>query len=548
MSDPKQNHSEDIKEVVSVSVSSRDNIDDTISKDSPRDYSITSLKEEEKKISIWRKIFPAPPPKSPREKKFLYKLDFWLLLWTSLAYFMKSIDQSNISNAYVSGMKEELNFQGRQYNLLDTFFKTGYALFLVPSQVMINKVKPNYWLGFSETIWGILTCLCAIAKKPEDLYPIRFFIGAFESSSWPGIIVLLMNYYTKEELAFRIGVFQASYYGGNMFAGFLQASIHKTLDGKLGRSGWRWMFIINGVMTIVVALCLPLALPDTPENGGSKVWMNEEDKKISIERMQKVGRNTKRGITFKDFWSVLIDWRLWLFLAAYCFKAYCSAFNYFNLFLKSLVNSDGTKTWSIEQLNLIPIGGNAISFCAVIGWAKLADLTQKPLYVIIFLLFTDFFAVIVLSIWPSSLGLKYAAFFMIPISDAVTSLLISLLAEVYSFSPGKRSIVTGIAVVLVYANNAWLPLLLWPANEAPQFKYGYKFSIGFITISFLSSIGYYHLVYKPSIARNLAEAKVRDQEEALNADELNEDLSEVKSFEQRAEFASRAVHEAKEIR
>lgn len=522
-------------------ISINHHIDDSASSDR------ASEQLQKRQVSLWRKIFPKPPPVNKRERAFVRKLDIWLLTFTSLAYFMKSIDQSNISNAYVSGMEEELNFTGRQYNMLDTCFKAGYAIFLIPSQIIINKVKPNYWLGFSETIWSILTCLCAVAKKPEDLYPIRFFIGAFESSSWPGIIVLLMNYYTKEELAFRIGVFQASYYGGNMFSGFLQAAIYKTLNGKLGKSGWQWMFIINGLMTLVVALSLPFALPDTPENGGSKIWMNDIDTEIAVERMQKVGRNTKRGIVFKDFLNVLKDWRLWLFLAAYCFKAYCSAFSYFNLFLKSLTNADGTKTWSVTDLNLIPIGGNAISFVAVIGWAKLSDLTQKPLYIISFLLFTDFFAVIVLSIWPKSLQLKYAAFFMIPVSDAVTSLLISLLAEVYSYSPAKRSLVTGIAVVLTYANNAWLPLLLWPANQAPHYKHGYKASIAFVGISFISSILYHIYVYKPALIKNEQENASREQEQG-NVQDLNDNLSEIAGFEERAEYASKDFYEAKEIK
>ena len=452
--------------------------------------------------SFWRKVFPKVEYKSPREKKFVRKVDLFLLTWTTVAYFMKSIDQSNVSNAYVSGMKEALNFQGKDYNWLDTYFKIGYSISLIPSQILMNKVKPAYLLSTFEIIWGVLVALCSIPKSPQGLYPLRFFIGFFEASSWPGIIITLMNYYTKEELATRIGIFQASYYAGNMFSGFLQSAIYKTLNGVHGLEGFEWLFIINGLMTIAVGLSGYFFIPDTPQNGGSKIWMNESDVEIAVERMQRVGRETTRRFRFKEFYEVFLDWRLWLFLAAYCPKAWCAAFSYFNLWLKSIAHEDGSRVWSVEQVNLIPIGGNAISMVSVIFWAKVSDLTQSPGYVLGIQLLIDFFSNIVLAIWPSNNGIKYAAFFMIPISDGVTSLLISLLAEVYALSPEKRAIATGAAVVLVYANNAWLTLYLWPANQAPNFKWGYKMSILFVGVSFFSSISYVIFVYKKAVKRN----------------------------------------------
>jgi ACS family pantothenate transporter-like MFS transporter len=487
--------------------------------------------ETKAKPTIWRRIFPKVEYKSPREKAFVRKLDIFLLTWTTIAYFMKSIDQTNISNAYVSGMKEELGFHGKQYNWLDTYFKIGYSISLIPSQILMNKVKPTYLLSTFEIIWGIFVALCAIPKTPQGLYPLRFFIGFFEASSWPGIIITLMNYYTREELATRIGIFQASYYAGNMFSGFLQSAIYKTLNGVHGLFGFQWLFIINGLMTIAVGFFGYFFIPDTPENGGSKVWMNDTDREIAIERMQRVGRETKRRLRFKEVYELLLDWRLWLFLAAYCTKAWCSAFSYFNLWLKSMKNANGTSVWSVEQINLIPIGGNAISLVCVILWAKLADLTQKPEYILAFQLIVDLFSNIVLAIWPTNLGIKYAAFFLMPIADAVTSLLISLLAEVYSTSPEKRAIATGAAVVLVYANNAWLALYLWPANEAPRFKWGYKMSILFLCVSLISSLTYCFFVYKKAVRTNNA---LREEREAakdgdLNLEEIVESSESVKS-------------------
>lgn len=495
-----------------------------------------SSQTQEKK-TLWQRIFPRTFYRTSREKKFVRKVDLFLLSWTIVAYFMKSIDQTNVSNAYVSGMKEELNFQGKDYNFLDTYFKIGYAVSLIPSQILMNKVKPAYLLSSFEIIWGVMVCLCAVPKSPRGLYPLRFFVGFFEASSWPGIIITLMNYYTKEELATRIGIFQASYYAGNMFSGILQSAIYKTLNGAQGIFGFQWLFIINGIMTIAVGALGFFFLPDTPENGGSRYWMNDEDRAIAIERMRRAGRKTKRQFRLKEFYEVFLDWRLGLFLLAYCTKAYCTAFSYFNLWLKSMKNPDGTAVWSVEQLNLIPIGGNAISLVAVIVWAKLADLTQKPGYIIGFQLLVALFSNVVLTIWPSNLGIKYASFFMIPIADAVTSLLISLLAEVYSDSPEKRAIATGAAVVLTYANNAWLPLFLWPANEAPLYTYGYKISVMFLCVSFVCSLAFYVFVYKKSVRENdVIRKEIADDDDGRKA---LEDIAEISG-----KSDSRSVHSA----
>lgn len=70
----------------------------------------------------------------------------------------------------------------------------GYALFLIPSQLILTRIKPNIWLPSLEIAWGVMTGLMAVAKTPEGMYALRFFIGVFEASSYPGIITILCNW------------------------------------------------------------------------------------------------------------------------------------------------------------------------------------------------------------------------------------------------------------------------------------------------------------------------------------------------------------------
>lgn len=88
-------------------------------------------------------------------------------------------------------MKEDLGLYGNELNLFETYFNVGYALLLIPSQIILTYVRPSLWLPGLEITWGILTGLIAIAHRAEQVYPLRFFLGLCESSAWPGMMTLL---------------------------------------------------------------------------------------------------------------------------------------------------------------------------------------------------------------------------------------------------------------------------------------------------------------------------------------------------------------------
>lgn len=102
------------------------------------------------------------PTRTHKERKFVQKLDFSLLTILSLGYFIKNLDSTNISNAYVSGMKEALEMNGNQLNLIDVAWTTGYVIGQLPSQLILTKVRPSIWIPSCELVWTVLTfCLAA---------------------------------------------------------------------------------------------------------------------------------------------------------------------------------------------------------------------------------------------------------------------------------------------------------------------------------------------------------------------------------------------------
>ncbi|KAI1956424.1 hypothetical protein LOZ58_006353 [Ophidiomyces ophidiicola] len=181
----------------------------------------------------------------PGEAALLRKLDFFILSFCCLMYFANYLDRSNLANAYVSGMKEDLAFHGRQFNLINTIFTVGYILGQVPSNLALTYVPPRLFFPAMMLLWGGLTMVTAAVQSPQAIMAIRFFLGLAESSTFVGTHYILGSWYTERELGKRSGIFTASGLAGTMFGGFIQTGINSSLHGARGLPGWRWLFIVG---------------------------------------------------------------------------------------------------------------------------------------------------------------------------------------------------------------------------------------------------------------------------------------------------------------
>lgn len=107
----------------------------------------------------------------PKQRRFMQKLDANILLYALLSFFIKTLDNSNISNAYVSGMREDLNLYGNERNLFTTLFNCGYLIGAIPSQVILNRVRPSVWIPTCEFIWSGLVMAIAGCNSARPVSP-----------------------------------------------------------------------------------------------------------------------------------------------------------------------------------------------------------------------------------------------------------------------------------------------------------------------------------------------------------------------------------------
>ncbi|KAI1205393.1 MFS general substrate transporter [Annulohypoxylon truncatum] len=426
---------------------------------------------EKLKAPWWSYIWDYEPGRSHEERVFIQKLDVFLVTMLSFGYFIKNLDQTNISNAFVSGMKEDLAMNGNQINLVDTAWTVGYVVGQIPSQIVLTKVRPSIWVPSCELVWTILTFCLAAAKTSNHAIAIRFFVGLAESIFYPAAHTILGSWYKPSELGKRACIFHASSAAASMFSGYLQAGVYRGLNGVNGFAGWQWLFIMDGIISLPICIAGFFILPDLPENTRA-FYLNENDRTMARERMNKVGRAPRTRLGRSAIKRIFGRWHVYLLTILYIIFINIgpsSSVNPFSLWLKA-------KGESVERINIVPTASYAIQLVLTVAFAILSDAIRRRATVMSISTFLGGFSVLLLAIWNIPDGLKWFAFLIQKASVPYGPLSMSWANEICGSDAEERAIVIGIMNAMGYAFNAWVPLLTYPQVDSPMFRKGFIFS------------------------------------------------------------------------
>ncbi|KAF4501000.1 major facilitator superfamily transporter [Fusarium agapanthi] len=148
-------------------------------------------------------------------------------LW--LMYWLTYLDRNAITLARLNGFEEDLNLQGSQYNTSVSILFVGYVLGQIPSNMIITRVRPSWYMGGFMMAWAVVSSITAVAQNYTGALLTRFFLGIVEAPYCPGALIL----YSGNVLA-------------SAFAGLIAAGVFEGMDGLAGIKGWRWLFILQG--------------------------------------------------------------------------------------------------------------------------------------------------------------------------------------------------------------------------------------------------------------------------------------------------------------
>ncbi|KAL3422775.1 vitamin H transporter [Phlyctema vagabunda] len=445
--------------------------------------------------SAWKYMFDwYPKHYSALEKKTVRRLDYFLIPFCGLMFFLKWLDQANINNAYVSGMKEDLELNGNQYSLFGTFYNVGYLVTQVPSLLLLSRPKiARYYLPTSELLWSILTFSQSRLNSASTIYGTRFLLGVLETPAASGSLYVLSSWYRPEELFKRAGIWYICNNVGVMIGGYLQAAAYTNLNGVGGMAGWRWLFIIDGCISLPIAIIGFFIFPGVPASG-KPWWLSNDMYAIAKRRMEDAGVEDSVKFTKKTVMAMLrrvfTRWHFYIAVLTYTFFLSSGYPNgQMGLWLKSEAKNGAG--WTIPQINTIPTGVSAVSVVFTIVLTSLCMLYPIALIISInqgILLF----ACICLLVWEIPIGLKFTCFYLFGFTAPVTPILIPWVNVIMKDDSQARAFTTGAMLTFGWAINAFFPILVFPVLEAPRWKKGYATTTVFIfMVWFLFMLGLY---------------------------------------------------------
>jgi ACS family pantothenate transporter-like MFS transporter len=213
-------------------------------------------------------------------------------------------------------MKEDLKMNGNELNLIDVAWTTGYVIGQLPSQLILTKVRPSIWIPSCELVWTVLTFSLAAATSSNQVIAIRFFVGLVESIFYPAAHFLIGSWYKPSELGKRACIFHASSAAAGMFSGYLQAAVYKGLNGTLGKAGWQWLFIMDGIISLPICLAGFFLIPDLPENTRA-FYLTKEDAELARKRMHDAGREPSGKLGWEIGRRVFTRWHVYALTVLY---------------------------------------------------------------------------------------------------------------------------------------------------------------------------------------------------------------------------------------
>ncbi|WVQ82693.1 hypothetical protein IAT38_004825 [Cryptococcus sp. DSM 104549] len=449
--------------------------------------------------------------KSPEERRLLFKLDLALLPCLCLGYFCKYLDQTNLTNAYVSGMKEYLGWNGNQYTYAVALYTGGYAAMQVPSTLIVQYVRPSYWLAFCEVTWAVLTFSQAAVKNTNTMYALRFLVSMFESAFFPAGLYILGSWYTPTELAKRTAIFHFTSAAGAMTSGYIQAGVYTSMSGRYGLEGWQWLYIVCGIITVPCGLLVLLLLPDFPRPEQKRWYLTDAELELAQLRMRRIGRDNNAGkLNIAAVRRILKRWHIWIIPFCYTFYGLgCADGGYIAIWLKS------TKKYSVARINLIPTILNVIQIVGIVFWGFLADYTQKRYHTIAAATLLAIFPTAVLAAWPKSDHLILAAFLITGL-QYVTAVYFSWFQEICQADPMERAVVVSLALGLQFGSSAWVTILIFPQTESPSFRKGFPTTLGFV-VAGLTLATIIHLLHQRDLRR---QSTIKPDQEELQLQQL----------------------------
>ncbi|XP_006454631.1 hypothetical protein AGABI2DRAFT_114372 [Agaricus bisporus var. bisporus H97] len=458
---------------------------------------INSHKEDQKYVHEEELYQPEVDTSGIDEKKLMRKVDWNVIPWLALLYLLNSLDRGNIGNAKLYSLEHDLRMSDKQYLLALTLFFFPYSLFEPASNVALRRLKPSTWLSSMLVLWGIVMTMHGVVNNYAGLVALRLLLGLCEAGLYPGIAFYITSWYKSSEMGTKFALFFSSATIAGAFSGLLAAAI-ANMDGVGNKPAWAWIFILEGLFTVVIGLLSYVVIQDFPHNAK---FLSETERVFIIRRLQSDNKLSAGGgetYRFAHVKKSLKDWKTWFAMAIY--MGFDGPLYAFSLFTPSIINQLG---FTATKANLLSVPVYAWGCLVTVAIGFWADRLGKRCLVNIGLFGTGLVGYIIL-ICSRTPALSYFAVFL-----AISSIFPTVpnsVTWVASNVEGsyKRAVTLGVAIGFGNLNGA-VTSNIYRAKDQPWYRLGHAIVLGYIIIGIISSLLFAYFLRRENIKRDRGE-------------------------------------------
>ncbi|ORZ12407.1 major facilitator superfamily domain-containing protein [Absidia repens] len=398
-----------------------------------------------------------------QEKKIVRALDLRMMPLFCVFYFADFLDRANIGNATLAGIQNDLHLSSSQLSFAISAFYITYIMFEIPSNCILKRTRASIYLSSIMLAWGLVTIVLAFVTNFVGLFICRLLLGVAQSGYVPAILYQMSLVYKPTENTMRVAVLLTMASLSGIVSGPL-AYASSFLEGQNGLHGWQYLFILEGVPTVVLSVLSFFLLFDDI----SRVkWLTNDQKEIQRSRMAQSssdsndGEHSNSSVTFQTFIQTFADWKVYMFSLVYFCQAVCMTS--ISIFLPTIIAGFGYPVLTSQLLTAPPCIASS-AFVLLSGY--ITDRYDRRTPILIFGFFIMIMGYVLLLILHDSWAL-YGGLFVL------TSGMGMVAAPTVGWSsvnfPDATIRVLAVATVVMIGNSGGVVAsFLYPISNAPH--------------------------------------------------------------------------------
>ncbi|KAK3325920.1 major facilitator superfamily domain-containing protein [Apodospora peruviana] len=417
------------------------------------------------------------------ERRLVRKIDICLLPTLWIMSLLSWMDRANLGNANIAGLNSDLQLSSTRFSMALISYYLGYIVWVPISGLLVARTKPSLYLPTIMFLWGVVTAGTSAITTYPQLVVMRVLVGILESGLTPGMVFIFSCWYLPSEFGKRSSWFVTSAQIGGIFGGLIAGGLMANLEGVRGIRGWRWLFIVEGAVTMVVAAIAAFILPDYPS---STPRLSEEEKYIAARRLEDAGMNTVGSISSGERLTIgaaitgtFKNWKTYALCTTSVFHSGTLIMTYF---YPVLVKGLGYKDPIMAQYMTAPIWAVGFVFTMAAGFLTDRAPRYRGLVVSSSLMFLAIMGVAVCAVYDFTVRYVLLAFMTGGIWSAYSQVL-AYAGELFSdVHPDVRAF--AIATDSLTSQTGYLyGAYLFPAENAPKHLLGFGMVVAMAGVS-----------------------------------------------------------------